>query len=100
MDYKSFTARIEVIDGFTCPYCGAKIDTLNVLFAKYVPDGRKIYVGYGGCCAAANDSLFELPADTAFSYAALPAVLDVIRAKLDERRDAMPSHDAITDCNA
>jgi len=100
MDYKSFIARIEVNDGFTCPYCGAKIDTLNIMFARYVPGEQKILFGFGGCCAAANDSLFELPANTAFSYAALPSVMDVIKAKLDERRDAMPSHDAVTDCNA
>lgn len=86
MDYRSFSVQIEVDDGFNCPYCGRKIERLNVGFAKYIPDGRRIFFGYGGCCDAANDSLFEIPADTAFSYATLPAVLDVMREKLDERR--------------
>lgn len=92
MNYKSFTARIEVNDGFNCPYCGAKIEQLNVLFMKYLPDGAKIGFGYGGCCEAANDSLFEIPADTAFSYETLPGVLDVMREKLDGRREYVKGH--------
>lgn len=86
MDYRSFYAQIEVDDGFNCPYCGKKIRQVNVMFLKYLPEGQKIGFGYGGCCDAADDSLFEIPADTAFSYATLPAVLDVMREKLDERR--------------
>lgn len=86
MDYRSFHAQIDVDDGFSCPYCGQKIRTLTVMFAKYIPEGRRIMFGYGGCCAAADDSLFELPADTAFSYETLPAVLDVMRDVLDGRR--------------
>lgn len=86
MDYRSFNATVRVDDGFTCPYCGQNIGQLNIIFAKYVPEGQRILFAYGGCCEAADDSLFELPADTAFSYATLPTVLDMMRKKLDERR--------------
>lgn len=40
MDYRSFSVQIEVDDGFNCPYCGRKIERLNVGFAKYIPEGR------------------------------------------------------------
>lgn len=92
MDYRSFTARIEVNDGFNCPYCGAKIEQLNVLFMKYHPDGEKIAFGIPVCCEAADNSLFEIPADTAFSYETLPGVLDVMREKLDGRRECVKGH--------
>lgn len=86
MDYKSFIAHIELNDGLCCPYCGQGIEQINIMFAKYYPDGPRVMFGYGGCCDAAHNILFELPANTALSYATLPAVLDVIRGKLDMRR--------------
>ncbi len=86
MDYRSFVANIEVNDGFNCPYCGQQIGRLNVLFLKYLPDGQKIVFGYGGCCDAADDSLIEIPADTVFSYETMPAVLDMMCKRLNERR--------------
>lgn len=36
----------------------------------------------GGCCKAADDVLFELPADTALSYATLRWVLDNVIERL------------------
>lgn len=86
MDYKSLTMEIAVDDGFNCPYCGGKIGRLNVGFAKYIPDGQRIFFGYGGCCDAADRIAFEMPADTAFGYATMPAVLDTMREKLDKAR--------------
>jgi hypothetical protein len=76
-EYKTFSAQIEVDDAvFCCPYCGAKIGQVNIAFARYFPDGPRVMFGFGGCCKAADDVLFELPADTALSYATLPGVLD------------------------
>lgn len=76
-EYKTFSAQIEVDDAvFCCPYCGAKIGQVNIAFARYFPDGPRVMFGFGGCCKAADDVLFELPADTALSYAQLPGVLD------------------------
>ena len=76
-DYKTLSAQIEVEDAvFCCPYCGAKIGQVNIAFARYFPDGPRVMFGFGGCCKAADDVLFELPADTALSYVTMPGVLD------------------------
>lgn len=87
MDYKNFCASIEVDDeSITCPKCGRKIGRLNVIFARYHPDGPKVLFGYGGCCEAADELLYELPADTALCIKTLPTVLDAMRGRLGAMR--------------
>lgn len=90
MDIKMAHLSIELEDGFKCPFCGRKVDTLNILIpgdkASAMPGAiTESIVGYG-CCDTANDSLFPTGRKLPVSNAELHELVDKAVSEILSRK--------------
>lgn len=75
MGIRSAFLSIELDDGFKCPFCGRKVDTLNILLPGDNGTSTSTLVGYG-CCDTASDILFDLKRALPLSNAELHELVD------------------------
>ena len=98
MGIRSAFLSIDIDDGFKCPFCGRKVDTLNILLPGDNGTATRTLVGYG-CCDTANNMLFDMKCALPLSNAELHELTDkAVKVIVDEGGKADKAMDTFKCC--